>query len=900
MLRVGHRQGRALSVSRTRSIDAGYTLIELLAVISIMLLIIVPLTGAFITTLRTTDLVGASLDASASRELLASYFTGDVASTDATGVSTSQVRTCTSDTTAATDLLLVTLNATSQGGTAGDRTRRVSYWITGEGRDISLVRTACESVPDPTAGVTGGRSVVVADAVGEKDSEPATTIFGAVDGGGPQVCDETRCAVRVQGRFSYTVTAQRRVFGAGVPLQAGQLFSSSDVLYDTEETWPGEVSLASGLDGPSELDVEFRVRQGPDGAYWDGSAFEATGPAEDQWRGGTFADAAWRLAIALDGISKGGEYRVWTRLTPDEGDPTVYGGTDGFRLWFDWRPQDTIWVDNSSGSDGDDGRAPETAVATIAQGLRRSAEESAPGVEPVVSTRPQVLVVATGTDYGPVTLRGGDLPDDRIVTGGIDPDTLLRSAADTAAGTGMTQVSGTAGGSPTGTGIVVDGKVGQVFRQMDVTSGPAAEDHPSTYGMRILNGGQVILDHSRVTGENARNGAPGAAGTNGAGGCGGANGEPSTTVATEGTIPAGPVTCNVSPERLGGPGGGGGQPAAPGEEALAAGGDGTDGGAGGPNTPTGGTGGIGDCPPGPGQPGISSEAGATGGAGADATTDPPAAGGLWTGVDGLNGKTGTAGIGGSGSGGGGGQTCPPPDPADPDPGDPNVAGGSGGRGGQGAEAGSGGLGGKAGGSSFGVYLHGPASRLVAAAPTVIVSGQGGDGGSGGAGGRGGAGGDGGKGTVQAGVPPQGRNSAGAGGGGGGAGGGGAGGGAAGWSVAVYAANSDAAMLADSDLRPGIAGTPGDGGTTDATSPAAPAGTALGNGGRGGVGGLDADGDPTAADLLAQSWLTSPPDDPSIGRRGESGEAGPEGALGPAGTDGRDPCAIWNRSGCVPA
>ncbi|MEZ5180954.1 MAG: prepilin-type N-terminal cleavage/methylation domain-containing protein [Acidimicrobiales bacterium] len=206
--------------------EAGFTLVEALVAIAIIGVIIVPLAYAFIASFRISDVAAASLNASANRDSLAEYFSKDVSRVDAAGVSTDETKSC--------DIpgggggtLHVTLNA-SRVNNGTPVTDRVSYWVTGSGRNLDIVRRSCLDVSPGTRSYTGTQ-VTVADDIADTGATAANTVFGLYDNVSNQylACNEFVCGFQIVGAYPMQVTAQRRIFGAGVPLEVGKIYSSS-------------------------------------------------------------------------------------------------------------------------------------------------------------------------------------------------------------------------------------------------------------------------------------------------------------------------------------------------------------------------------------------------------------------------------------------------------------------------------------------------------------------------------------------------------------------------------------------------------------------------------------------------------------------------------------------------
>ena len=197
-----------LSMSK-RHQQEGMTLIEMIVALTVLAIIIVPLTAAFVAALRSTDDIDQRLTASRSRQLLAAKLTPDVQSVDGTGVSYDEATACTIDGAPADDTLLMTLNNASSSET-GTEAKRTSYWITGSGRGISLIRRHCEG--EGTVDQTK-----VLDRVGLKGQVGTDAIQGAT-GPGTAACDDLTCTINVDGKYTYSLQIERRVLGAAINL----------------------------------------------------------------------------------------------------------------------------------------------------------------------------------------------------------------------------------------------------------------------------------------------------------------------------------------------------------------------------------------------------------------------------------------------------------------------------------------------------------------------------------------------------------------------------------------------------------------------------------------------------------------------------------------------------------
>lgn len=811
--------------------DRGFTMMELVIALFILTIIMGPLALTVTTSLRVTDEVSARLRAAASRDQLSARFTRDVASVDASGVSVDGAKGCTESGQLATDTLLVSFNMTQGGGTID----RASYWVTGSGESTSLVRRFCTGVAYGTSSTSTGTGVPLAFRLGEQGSTAAhlTLVHGPTIGATVRrnPCSETSCTIELDGRVPYTVTAQRRVFGAGVPVQANKLYASSGTVYKTlqnasgaplpeeqqEFAWDGHFSTAPGLDGPAAQKVYFQIRKEWRGTVYyytvdGGTVWEDVTPTASLPDGTPVKDAktwidiaategsaaydsttaTWKLNFPMASFPWGGDYQIWTYLEPNGESAKKYGGSNGYPVWIDWKQKDSIFVNVDQGDESKPGTSPADAVQSIATGVLKTAAQ--PSAIPPKGKSSTVLVAASENGFAYQAALTSSAQNLSIV-GGLDRNTWKRRApADTF---GRSVISGATG---SGLGMTVDGTSKLILRQVNVagaalatTTAVAGTAGKSAYGLKVSGGATVSIERSAVT---SASGQAGAAGTDGVGGgassgraaknaCWGRDGSGTTSdvsgyvvASISGEPNASLAECAASlldhPEQQGGNGGGGGDSGTP---PFTNGKKGRDGGSGAQGLSTGGPGGGGcytNCADGQGGKskgnGSPSEQPLTGAKGGRPNSGYGWNATLqqWTGEQGSSGGDGESGYGGAGGGGGGGSTA--------------AEGESGGAGGLGGDPGTGGTGGYPGGGSFGIVASG--SQVTLDVHTSVVTGNGGNGGKGGNGGHGGSGGQGGKGHVQGG---DGAGEGGGGGGGAGAGGGGGGGGGQGGpAIAVFA------------------------------------------------------------------------------------------------------------------
>lgn len=821
--------------------QSGVTLIELIVVIMILAIIIVPLSGALIVGFRVADTTEAGLQASLNRDHSSARWSEDVAAVDATGASTELARACTGPGLGVGETLLVSLtSSTLDEATGATVVRRSSWWSAGTSPHIKLIRRVCAG-PLDTLSLTDAAETIVAEELGNPGDSRANVVVPML-GGGTNPCTEFQCGLNINGRYPYELRAERRTFGAGVPLEVGRLYNSSytrqggtddgfryqhrllDNTAGAEELeFHNKLSLHPGLPGPSQLDVEFKVQQVTTGTWltgsWNANAFGGT----EGWVGGHYDPdtETWliqlntgtesRTALDVGSVNAGGEYKVYTRLTEtgSSAAPKQYGGVAGFPLWFDWVPGSAVFV-APGGSDSNNGLTPATARATIKGGIQAARDASLP----------EVLVRGAAFN-GQVNLVRADLPDNPAapgfagyltVQGGMSVNWLRLGPKND--GSGVAWQSTINGSSldvahdPT-TGIAMAQVTNLRLRQLEINSGTLPPGTPydpltwSTYGIRARDASDFSLEFSDVHAQ-APLDVPGAEviapPTGGAAWkieCSGRRGTGATSnpntpqvVTPESEIPNGAIreidcTTPTAPTKGGYGGGGGTGGVFISGRSGRAGDDGVSGAAAGDGTPggAGGAGGLGGagavaCVDG-GRDGLP---GGGGSGGSAALTRAPA--GYEPGQEptaaGYGWISGRSRTGYSGGAGGAGGGSGGGGENQCDNGnDSGQQGASGGNGGRGGTGGQGGLG---GGAAIGIFLDN--SGLVHLHNTGVTAAPGGKGQDGGPGGRGGSGGAGGGARAEAGIDDLGGNSAGAGGGGGGGGGAGGNGGNSGPSVAI--------------------------------------------------------------------------------------------------------------------
>jgi prepilin-type N-terminal cleavage/methylation domain-containing protein len=138
--------------------DAGFTLVELLLAVTILGIIAVPLTGAFLLLLKTNGAIGDRVSAAHDELMLAGYWPQDVQST--TSISTTDTTTCAAVAGGAT--LVARLRWTDLDASNVTVTRAVSYWSVPAtaSSDAQLVRETCDDGGSPgTMAVRGAVTV---------------------------------------------------------------------------------------------------------------------------------------------------------------------------------------------------------------------------------------------------------------------------------------------------------------------------------------------------------------------------------------------------------------------------------------------------------------------------------------------------------------------------------------------------------------------------------------------------------------------------------------------------------------------------------------------------------------------------------------------------------------------
>ncbi|HRW37569.1 MAG TPA: hypothetical protein P5254_07715, partial [Aquihabitans sp.] len=271
-----HRHRRRRRSQKPGRSASGFSLIEVTAVVLVLAIITVPLASAWKMSLTVTAETGEILYANSNRDISSARWVADVASVDAAGVSYTEARACRRSSTSGT--LLVTFNTSQVDANGNTQVRRTSYWLTGTGRDRSITRYECKGALGSLS-LTNGRETDVAARIGVDGRSDAELVFPETGPGTP-VCTEFVCTLNVNGSTYFELRGSRRVFGAGVPLEAGKLYSTAYTRYsggnipdryryysydlsgaavDREIKFGNKVSLAPGLG--EDVATKFKIKQ---------------------------------------------------------------------------------------------------------------------------------------------------------------------------------------------------------------------------------------------------------------------------------------------------------------------------------------------------------------------------------------------------------------------------------------------------------------------------------------------------------------------------------------------------------------------------------------------------------------------------------------------------------------
>jgi prepilin-type N-terminal cleavage/methylation domain-containing protein len=211
---VIRRRLRALLAGRTgrRHGERGFTLIEVTAAVTIIAIVVVPLSVAMVVGYRTVFGIEEKLARSGDAQRLASYFPGDVQSVDPTGVNptdSTNVDVCPPNPSAGETSLISFVWDQALGVTSQSVARYISK---GRGSASTLIRRYCRGV-DPPVDI----KVASSFGAGSPDTGPdaATYFYDTESDEQTPLCDADSCTVKITGEYSYRLDVGRRVPGSG-------------------------------------------------------------------------------------------------------------------------------------------------------------------------------------------------------------------------------------------------------------------------------------------------------------------------------------------------------------------------------------------------------------------------------------------------------------------------------------------------------------------------------------------------------------------------------------------------------------------------------------------------------------------------------------------------------------
>lgn len=539
-MNLTHSRRRGCGPRCRPAAERGFTLMELLVVVTIMALIAGGVAGSLIMSFRVFDEVQRNVQGSANRDVSSALWSEDVATVDATGVNQTTDKACGYNTTATSGgTLKVTFNRTRRLDNGDINIKRVSYWVVGAARTMRLMRFECASDKLTTLTLTPLRTTIVASDIYNPDLSADDNVApfrgsGIDPNTGVQysVCTEYECGLNINSTYAYELRAQRRVYGAGVPLEVNKLYSSAASRreasvagtgnqdrfrlrhYDAlgaagtkEAIYPNMLTLAPGLD--DSVGVQFQVQQVTTGRWLEKTGTPTPtikwGTDPNALVGGTYTAGQWSLPLTVgtEGdnafspglIDAGGLYRVFTTLT-ENGRTKRYGGADGFPMWFDWQPGNVVFVDGSVADDTGTGM-PDTGVTVPGNaGLPRPKKTWDAALAVVKDSdpaqagnqrRPELLVRSTGTAMPRLAINTLNSVDNFTVQGAFTDKWLRRGANSSPTATNwQTSITGSQdltvrGQCPLGAatdcftdpsvGLRIDGVKGVRIQQFAINSG---------------------------------------------------------------------------------------------------------------------------------------------------------------------------------------------------------------------------------------------------------------------------------------------------------------------------------------------------------------------------------------------------------------------------------------------
>jgi len=186
---------------------SGFTVLEVIVAISILAVIMVPLTTVLMQSLRQSGEVSDRLQRSNDSQRIGAAWVRDVQSLDRVGTDASG--TCAGTTSGGTDLVTFYWDQTPFDAATGQMAtvpHSATWAVTGTGAGMNLVRRTCQ------AGVIDEEEIL-ASHIGEVGQSPLQVMHGPGGPGNRNFCTATTCTLVITGSFSYEISANRRVPG---------------------------------------------------------------------------------------------------------------------------------------------------------------------------------------------------------------------------------------------------------------------------------------------------------------------------------------------------------------------------------------------------------------------------------------------------------------------------------------------------------------------------------------------------------------------------------------------------------------------------------------------------------------------------------------------------------------
>lgn len=214
-------------LQRRRREEGAFTLIEVLVALLVLGIIMVPLTAAFIESIKRSNEVEATIGANADAQRIASWWTKDVHNVEANGYipANSGLQCLKSGTLGGTEFPLVTFIWNTQTSSIPDPedpgdvalAKTATWYVDGTGPNAQLVRRYCR-------GGEFEREDFVAGNIWKSGLDATKVVHGPERGDGQpggygvqNFCTTEDCTIVVSGNFNYELTVDRRVPGLDPP-----------------------------------------------------------------------------------------------------------------------------------------------------------------------------------------------------------------------------------------------------------------------------------------------------------------------------------------------------------------------------------------------------------------------------------------------------------------------------------------------------------------------------------------------------------------------------------------------------------------------------------------------------------------------------------------------------------